>query len=337
MKFLLSLFDMLLVTIFSNRGSVQVTTAMVDMFSANAMHLSQQEGSVLYGYTRQETQDSESKFWDRIGLRETRRKEGRHSDVVYDDTPHSRRMVTMEDFYSADLVDQEDKIRTIMNIDSEYVVAMGMAFGRRYDEEIITAALGNAYEGKKGTTVTALPNSQKVACFDPAITTTVGLGLNIPTLRAVRKKFKQNESIKKGEKIILAVAAQQIDDLLGTTAVTSADYNTVKALVDGEVDTFMGFKFVETELLPFLAGDATYTITTGVVGAGTGTVTAAEGRRCIAFTNKRGVLFAKGREVKGKITEMPGKHYSHQVYGALTVGGTRMEEEQVVEVICKEV
>ncbi len=315
--------------------SIQVTTSMVDMFSANAMHLSQQTGSVLHEYTRNESQDSESKFYDRIGLRETRRKEGRHSDVVYDDTPHSRRMVTMEDFYSADLVDQEDKIRTIMNIDNEYTVAMGFALGRRYDEEIITAALGNAYEGKKGTTVTALPNSQKVACFDG--TTTTGVALNIGTLRAVRKKFKQNEAIQKGEKVILAVAAQQIDDLLGSTSVTSSDYNTVKTLVDGEVDTFMGFKFVETELLPFLSTDATYTVTNGVVGAGTGTVTAAEGRRCIAFTSKRGVLLAKGREVKGRISEIDTKHYSHQVYAALTIGGTRMEEEQVVEIISKEV
>ena len=315
--------------------SIEITKAMVDQFSANVMHLSQQKGSRLWEHCRQESQEAESKFYDRIGKRNMRRKEGRHSDVVYDDTPHSRRMVTLEDFYDADLVDQEDKIRTIMNIENEYVQAIGKSIGRQHDLEIIDAALGNAYSGKKGTVAVALPNSQKVAAFDGA--TATGVGLNVGTLRAVRKKFKQNEAIEMGEKLVFAYAAQQADDLLGETEVTSSDFNTVKALVNGENDTFMGFKFVSTELLTFTSAATTYSVTDGSVGAGGGTVTSGEGRRCFAFTARRGLLAARPRMVNGRITEMPGKHYAHQVYGALSFGATRLEEEQVVEVICKEV
>ena len=69
--------------------SIEITKAMVDMFSANIYHLSQQEGSRLWEHCRQESQDGESKFYDRIGKRKARRKEGRHSDVVYNDTKHS--------------------------------------------------------------------------------------------------------------------------------------------------------------------------------------------------------------------------------------------------------
>jgi len=315
--------------------SIQITTAMVDMFSSNVMHLSQQSDSRLYAYARNETQDSESKFYDRIGLRGMRRKEGRHSDVVYNDTPHSRRMVTMEDYYDADMVDEEDKIRTIMNIENEYTQAMAGGLGREYDEQIIAAGLGNAYGGKKGTTVVALPETQKVVACDGA---GVFTGLNVLTLRRVRKKFKQAEAIKKGEVVVATIAAQQSDDLLGSTSVTSSDYNSVKALVDGEVDTFMGFKFVETELLPFLAADITAAeCTLGTTTGGAVTLTAAESRRCLLFTAKRGIVLAKGREVTGKIDPMPGKHHANQVYCALSVGGTRMEEEQVIEVICYEV
>ena len=158
---LLNLFLSLFSLLKCEKGSVEVTTAMVDMFSSNVMHLSQQEGSVLWEHCRQETQDGESKFHDRIGKSKARRKAGRHSDVLFSDIPHSRRMVTTEDIYDADLVDQEDKIRTIMNIENEYAKSIAMSIGRDMDEQIIDFALGSAYGGKKGTTAIALPDSQK--------------------------------------------------------------------------------------------------------------------------------------------------------------------------------
>ena len=268
-------------------------------------------------------------------MSQARKKGGRHSDVQYTDIPHSRRMVTMEDFYDADIVDQEDKIRTIMNIENEYTMALAMSIGRQMDEEIIAAAIGTAYSGKKGQTAVSLPNSQKVVACDGA---GVFTSLNVLTLRRVRKKFKQAEAILKGEQLVFAISADQADGLLSQTEITSSDYAAVKALVQGEVDTFMGFKFVETELLFFLEANITVAdLTLGTVDGGAATLTATESRRCFAFTSKRGVLMAKGREVKGRISELPKKHYAHQVYAALSCGGTRMEEEQVVEVICKEV
>mgnify|MGYP006427291041 CR=1 FL=1 len=332
---LVSFFRCLTLICSNQRGSFEVTTAMVDMFSSNVMHLSQQKGSRLEQFTRRESQDSESKFWDRIGKRKARRKEGRHSDVVYTDTPHSRRMVTLEDWYDADLVDEEDKLRVIMNPESEYLQAIAFSLGRQKDETIIDFALGNAYGGKKGNQAVPLPNSQKVAAHDGSSTT--GNGMNVRTLRAIRKKFKQSESIEKGEQVVLAHAAQQLDDLLGDTQATSSDFASVKALVDGEMTNFMGFEFVETELLPFNEANVTYNISTGKVGSGSGTYTATEARRSIAFTKNRGLLFAQGLMVEGSIDRIPGKHNSHQVYGKLSIGGSRMEEEQVIEVFSKEV
>jgi len=334
MKLLNAILNFIAIFFGNERGSVEVTTSMVDMFSSNVMHLSQQEGSMLYEYCRQETQDAESKFHDRIGKSKARRKAGRHSDVLFSDIPHSRRMVTTEDIYDADLVDQEDKIRTIMNIENEYTKSIAMSIGRDMDEQIIDFALGSAYGGKKGTVAIPLPDSQKLVATNGTIFT----GMNVLTLRRSRKLFKQNESIKKGEKLIFCWAAEQADDLLGSTEVTSSDFNSVKALVDGEVDTFMGFKFVETELLPFIGANVTFELASGKVNVvNDGTALSGEGRRCIAFTAKRGLLAAKAREVNGRITERADKHYANQVYAALSFGGTRMEEEQVMEIICKEV
>jgi len=313
--------------------SQQITTAMVDMFSANVMHLAQQEGSRLLPYCRMETFNGESKFFDRIGETNAKRKEGRHSDVIYEDIEHTRRQVVTEDFYSADLVDKEDKLRVIMNPESEYAKAIGMALGRQIDHEIISGAFGNAYSGKKGTVAVALPDSQKLAAVDSGAFS----GLNIATLRKVRKQFKQNEAIMKGGKLIWAQAAQQADDLLGSTEVTSADYNSVRALVNGEADSFMGFKFVELELLPFNLAAVTITVATGVVGAGAGSISIGEGRQCMAYVENSAILCSLPSKVKGRISEIPNKHYSHQVYGSMTIGSTRMEEIQLMLIYCKEV
>lgn len=312
---------------------------MVDAFSANVFHLAQQDGSRLRQFCRMETQAAESKFWDRIGVRgKSRKKQGRHSDVVYDDTPHSRRMVTMEDLYQADMVDDADKLRTIMDPENEYAKAMSMALGRDMDEIVIEGLLGPAFGGKKGTQSIALPDSQKVVAFDPVTPDASGSLLNIPTLRAVRKKAKQSEAMGKNEKWIFTYAAQQADDLLGTTEVTSADFNTVRALVNGETDTYMGFMFISTELLPFNDSVIAFNENNGVVnGGGTGSLVAGTARRCIAFKPNSAVLCALGKEVNGRVTELPGKHYSNQVYASLTMGSTRMEEVQVIEVLCKEV
>jgi hypothetical protein len=41
----------------------------------------------------------------------------------------------------------------------------------------------------------------------------------------------------------IAISASALEDLLGASQITSADYNNVRALVTGDVNTFMGFQF----------------------------------------------------------------------------------------------
>lgn len=312
--------------------SIEITTAFVKQFSSNVFHLSQQKGSRLQDKVRNESQNSEAAFYDRIGSVDAKEKTTRHSDVEYDDTPHSRRKVTMKDYYYSDLVDKEDKIRTLINPESEYVQAAVWALGRKKDDIIIAAALGNAYGGKEGATVISLPDSQKVAAFDG--TTNSGVNLNIKTLRAVKQKFDGNdvdESIKR----CLAHSSFQLQSLLGEDQITNADYNTIKALVAGEVDSFMGFSFVRLERLPRSASNITYDVATGAVGTGAGTITASKSRRCFAWAMD-GLLLSKGKEIQARISELPQKHYAHQIYASMSLGATRMEEVKVVEVICSE-
>lgn len=312
--------------------SNQITEAFVKQYSSNVFHLSQQKGSKLQGLVRNESQNAESAFYDRIGSVDAQLKVGRGSDTTYSNTPHSRRRVTLKDYFYADLVDKEDKIRMLISPESEYVQAAVWALGRAKDDEIIAAALGNAYSGVDGATAIALPSAQKVAAHDG--TTTSGVNLNVKTLRAVKQKFDANDVSEELSKS-MAITSFQIQSLLAQTEVTNSDYASVKALVMGEVNTFMGFNFVRTERIPRSASNITYNVSSGVVGSGTGTITAANSRRCIAWAMD-GLLLATAQDINGKIDVLPTKHYSTQVYASLHLGATRMEEAKVVEVICSE-
>ncbi len=305
--------------------SSEVSVAFVQQFGSNVFHLSQQKGSRLRSSVRVESQRGESAFYDRIGKVAAVKKAGRHSNTPQLDTPHSRRMVTLTDYEWADLVDDQDKIRMLNDPTSEYVMAAMWALGRSMDDEIIAAASGSAYAGQKGATPVSLPNSQKYAANNGSAFT----DLNIKTLRAIRQLFMANE-VDASEGLYLAVQSSQIASMLGQTEVTSSDFNSVKALVQGEVDSFMGFKFIQLERLAQVSGSAS--TSTGAVGSGTSFT---NNRACIAWS-KSGLLLAVGADIKSRISEESTKSYSTQAYACMSVGATRMEEEKVVQVICKE-
>lgn len=307
--------------------SSQVTEAFVSQFGANVMHLSQQKGSRLQNAVRKEMQKGKSQFFERMGQVAAVVRTGRHASTPQIDTPHSRRMVTLEDYEWADLVDDQDKIRMLIDPTSEYALAAAWAFGRTKDDVIIAAAFANAKSGEAGTTNVAHPDSQKYAANDG----TNFQNLNVRTLRKIRTILNQAD-VDPSLPRFIACSASQIESLLGQTEVTSSDFNTVKALAQGEVDSFMGFKFIELERLA-LTTSTTASPTTGAVGSGsslTGT-----NRACIAWAMD-GLLLATGMDYQSKISERDDKGYATQVYGRMSIGATRMEEVKVVEVICKE-
>lgn len=305
--------------------SQQVTEWFVQQYNTNVMHISQQKGSRLQDKVRKETQKSKSQFFDRIGLVNAVKRTGRHAPTPQMDTPHSRRMVTIEDYEWADLVDDQDKIRMLIDPTSEYALAAANAFGRSKDDVIIQSALASAYAGEQGTTAVVHPNSQKYAANNGAAFT----NLTVATLRTVKKMMDQKEV--EGKRYF-ALTASQEESLLGQTEVTNSDYNSVKALVQGEVNTFLGFEFVRLERLLAVAAGVTASPTTGAVGSGS---SVAGFRSCFAWADT-GILMSTGEDFTTKMSERDDLGYAMQVYARMSIGGTRMEEEQVVEVICKE-
>ena len=284
--------------------STQITTAFVNQFSQNIQLLSQQMGSLMRNTVRQETVNGEKAFFEQIGSAVAQKRASRHASTPIMDTPHARRMVTMSDYEYADLVDDQDKIRLLISPESTYGKAAAAAIGRAMDDEIIGALGGTAKTGVSGGTSTALPAGQKIAHGSA--------GLTIAKLISAKKIMDQNSVDPSIERYIV-VSPEQIEDLLNTTSVTSADFNSVKALVNGTVDSFMGFKFITSNRLK---DDGT-------------------SRLCYAYA-REGVVMALGKDVTAKIDPRPDKSYSTQIYYCSTFGASRMQEEMVVELACNE-
>jgi hypothetical protein len=313
-----------------------IDVSFVNGYKTNILMLSQQKNARLFGKSRVEVQNSESDFYERIGSVDAQDVVGRHGDTPNMEVPHSRRRVSLEDAEFGTMLDNFDKIRLLIDPQNSYVQAAVMSLSRKKDAIFIAAALGNAYSGKTGSTAVALPTSQKLAAFDGA--TTTGVNINVETLVAIKGKFWSNEAIMEGEGLYLALASSQFQALLNNTKVTNVDYASVKALVNGEVNTFMGFTFIHSELLPRSAANVTYTVTDGTVGAGTGTITAAKSRRCIAWAAE-GMISVSGiggYDLKVNIGPDAAKKFHPRIYACHSVGATRLEEVKVVEVICSE-
>jgi len=300
----------------------------VNAFNSNVWHLSQQKGSRLAGLVRVEMQKAEKAYWDYYDLAdEPLERINKYADVVPSETSRGRRQTTFSNFEKTEFFDHIDTLKMIQDPKAPISEAYQNSFGRKMDRLIIAGALGTAYSGKSGATAVVLPTSQKVVAFDG--TTTTGVPLNLNVLRAIKKKFNKNEV--QGD-IVLVCTSDDIDALLGVTQITSSDFTTVQALVQGAVDQFMGIRFVRTELCPALTANVTYTVTDGTYGTGTGTVTAAKGHSCVAFV-KQGVIMVKAEDMTSKISERNDKGDVIQLYAKMSLDATRLEEKCVMEIV----
>ena len=286
--------------------SFQVTTAFVQQYTTNVQLLLQQRGSKLRdAVTVGSYTGKAAKAVEQIGAVTAQRKTSRHSDTPLISTPHDARWVFPTDFEWADMIDDQDKLRMLIDPTSPYAVNGAYALGRAMDDIIIEAALGTAKTGENGdvntnfaTATQQIPNG--------------GTGLTIAKLREAKRIMMANEVDPSADELYMLVTAKQLDNLLGTTEVTSSDFNTVKALVQGDVNTFMGFRFIHIERLP---------------------VDVSTHRRVIAWA-KSGLHLGMWNDINTKISERADKSYASQVYVKGTFGATRTEEKKVVEILC---
>src|SRR5688572_3084406 len=117
--------------------SFEITTAFVAQYKGNILLLSQQRGSKLRDTVRDDGDVvGEKVFFDRIGATAAVRRTERHGDTPLVSTPHSRRMATLWDWEWADMIDRQDKVRTLIEPTNTYAINGAYAIGRAMDDEI---------------------------------------------------------------------------------------------------------------------------------------------------------------------------------------------------------
>ena len=293
-------------------------------YANNVYTLAQQQGSLLYPHVNHIPMTGEKLAINRVGATSMQQvTEGNNRDTPLITPAFSRRMLYAYPYDWGSLLDWtiDQGMNPIIDPTGPITQAGAMAAGRTLDQIIVNRGLtGSAYSGKEGLTEVAFPAAQKVAITYGG---SVNTGLTLAKLRKARSILGLSKIPIKamGQEMVMVITQRQLDDLLGITEVTNSDYNAVKALVNGEVDTFMGFKFViiDEDLLPVT------TITSG----------STQSRTCIAFL-KSTICMAEPQPVSTVINTRPDKCNAWQVYAKMKAGCTRYQDEGVVQVSCLE-
>ena len=283
-------------------------------FDSNWKHLVQQKNSKLKEYVTLDSIEGKEKSYNQLDATSMTQIEHRSGDTRISDQAMAKRWIRPLNYDCAKLVDEFDEqfLGEVVLPTSPIIQSHAAAYARTCDKIIIDALGGTAYTGTTGTTATALPAGQKIAVGYVESGAVANSGLTIAKLRAAKFLFDSNE-VDEEEERIMVVSAKQLQDLLRDDKITSADFNSVRALVDGTLNTFMGFKFRRSQQLP-LAVDI---------------------RSCFAYV-KSGVILAE-RGLKTMMDVRPDLSHSLQIRSVASLAAVRMEEKKVVEIACDEV
>lgn len=281
--------------------SFEITTAMVEQYSANVKILMQQEESRFRSAVRLETGVvGRNAFFDQLNSTAAVKRVSRHADTPLVSTPHVRRRVSLSDYDWADLVDNMDLKKVLTDPTSSYAKNAKNAMNRAMDDAVIAVALASCYGGMDGSTTYTFDTTNKQILHASS-------SLTLAKLISAKMKLDADEVPEEGR--FFALKSTQLAALLNVSEVKSSDYNTIKALVRGEIDTYLGFKFIRTERL----------------------TTASSVTSCLAW-QRDSLLLAIGLDVIVDVGPRRDKNMATQVYLGMSIGATRMDEKGIVEV-----
>ncbi|MBQ9835494.1 MAG: hypothetical protein IJO34_04140 [Akkermansia sp.] len=260
--------------------------------------------------------------FDQYGLLAFEEKVSRMGQTVLMEAPTLRRVMYPHIYTKAVGFDEFDA-KKLANIDvpvSKTIEGLRAAAGRCMDKVMLDAFLGENYIGENGTMPVAFSENQIVESDYVDSGSAVDSNLTVAKLRKALAMLHKAEAWNEerrayGDELVLACTSSQIDSLLREPQVSSYDYNTVRALAEGKVDTFLGFRIIRTELLP--------------LDAETGE------RSCLAWVKSK-AQFGIWDDFKVKISVRDDLDEALQIRAKFACGATRLQEEAFVKIQCTE-
>jgi len=277
--------------------AVSISNAFVTLFDAEVKQAYQAE-SVLRNTVRLRTgvEGSTHKF-PKIGkgVAQVRIPQ---TDVTPMNVSYSQATVTLSDYIAAEYSDIFNQAKVNFDERSELVQVVSKSIGRRADQLIIDAL---AASGTSNTVASSIGGSNT--------------NLNLDKLLAAKKAMDAGNVPMEGRHIL--IHANNLSALLGETEVTSSDYNSVKALVAGDVNTFLGFQF-------HTIGDRDE-----------GGLSISSGDRVVYAWHQQAIGMAEGMGIRTEINYIPEKT-SHLVSSMFSAGAITIDAEGVVAITCDE-
>jgi hypothetical protein len=299
--------------------SVNIDTVFVQKFRSDLQMLAEQEQSRLRDCAIVESVIGRSAWFDQIGHVAAQENTTRNGDTPITDVPFSRRLIHIKDWDVHELIDRKDERKMLAGPVPKVASVLNAAMNRAMDQDFLVSIFATAYTGASGATTVAFPAANQIAVNDWSNGAGSGnAGLTISKLISAKEILDNNEvdgDEAMAERFI-ACTPKQISNLLSTTEATSGDFAEVKALVRGEIDSFMGFTFkrLSSRIVP-------------VNGSGF---------RRVACWQRAGVYIGMNEDITGDIGPRRDKRGATQASCFASWGIARVEESRVVEIICSE-
>lgn len=267
----------------------------------------------------------------------------RYGDNPMSEISHDRRRIGLGDWDNGKAIDEKDLIRVATDPTNAYTQALVASANRKVDDLIISGLTATAYTGKAGATTVAFASTTSGKVTVGAVsdvqtrivagtylareastegidvaknytgTTPADAGLTLVKLKAVRTTMLKLDAIEQDEILNCFISAAQFEQLLGINEVINSDYATRKSLSEGNVTTFMGFRFIHCERLPLASGV----------------------RSCFVF-KPRALKLAISQDIMADIWRLPEKKNIPYIYTKLGMGTARMWGENLARVQCTE-
>lgn len=288
--------------------SINLPNHYVQQFSANQALLLQIQGSKLANkVTTGAYIGEQASPVDQYGAVEMAEVTGRFTPMPRVDVDTARRWVLPSDWDLPQMIDQFDKLRLITDPASMYVMNSVNAAGRQKDRLILEAFFGTAKTGKSGSDNTSFTAANEV---DVAVGG-ANSRLNVAKIKAVRELMEANYIDFEVEEAFIGITAKDHASLLNEIQIISSDFNgNAPILKDGKVVSFLGFTFVQTELIEQeLAGTNEVTLPVWV---------------------KSGMHLGMWNDMVNTVSQrndLRGEPW--QLYTKMTAGATRLEENKV--------
>lgn len=287
--------------------SSQITETFTRQYKSTVELLLQTKGSQLRRAVMEDSYTGEGgRPVNQIGPVAARRRISRHGDTPLIETPHASRWVEPNDYEWADLIDDQDKLRTIVDSQSAYAQNGAYALGRAMDAEILNAAFATAKTGPQGgSTETFSTSSYQIASGS--------VGLTVDKLKTAKRKLMAAKVDVRNDPLFIVATSAQHYNLLNETQAISRDYNSAPVLVDGLITRFMGFEFIWMEEVNLSSTD-----------------------RNVMCWAKSGMHLGMWNDITTRISERADKSYATQVYVKGTFGATRTQAGKVISILCTE-